>query len=72
MKYIALITVLMTFAVMPAHAGDDTAAQPVMAKATPDQRAWAQNISGRIQSALDAEPFTARNCKGENCTASAH
>jgi len=71
MKYIATIAVLMMLAV-PAQA-NNAGAHPVMAKTSADQRALAQSLAGRIQSALDADPFTAeKNCKGENCTASAH
>lgn len=71
MKYIAAIAVLMILAV-PAIAGPASTARPVMAKATADQRALAQQIAGRIQGALDAEPFAAdKECKDSNCTASA-
>lgn len=70
MKHIALIAVLMTLAA-PAFA-HHTPGHVTLAKATADQRALAQVIAGRIQTALDAEPFTAeKDCKGQGCTASA-
>jgi hypothetical protein len=70
MKYLAITAVLMTLCV-PAFAQDD-AVRPVMAKTNAGQRALAQLIAGRIQTSLDAEPFVAeKECKGEDCTASA-
>lgn len=71
MKYLAMIAVLMTLTVVPAFANQhDT--QPVLARTSTAQRAWAQLVAGRIQSALDAEPFAGKECKGDDCTASAH
>ena len=71
MKYIVTIAVLMSLA-LPAVAGPSAPVRPVMAKASAEQRAVAQLIAGRIQGALDAEPFAAKECKGSDCTASAH
>ena len=73
MKYVTLIAALMMLA-LPAQADRaDASTRPVMAKTSPEQRALAQLIAGRIQSALAAEPFSAdKNCKGEACTAAAH
>ncbi len=73
MKYIAMTAVLMSLVTVPALADRADGVQPVLAKASADQRAWAQSVAGRIQSALDADPFPAsKDCKGDNCTASAH
>jgi hypothetical protein len=73
MKYVTLIAALLMLA-LPAQADRvDAANRPVMARTSPEQRALAQLIAGRIQSALDAEPFAAdKNCKGAACTAAAH
>ena len=73
MKYVTLIAALMILA-LPAQADRaDASTRPVMAKTSPEQRALAQLIAGRIQGALDAEPFAAdKDCKGAACTAAAH
>jgi hypothetical protein len=70
MKHVAITAVLMMLAV-PAFAHHKPG-HVTLAKTTADQRALAQAIAGRIQTALDAEPFKAeKDCKGQGCTASA-